>query len=131
MRRTKFWKASACRSGRAVSTYGFSEYARRHGDFALAGAAALLAWRDDGAIAKAAIVVFGVTPEPVRLRDVEQALVGGKLDREAIGASIAAAKRIDAMSDAYVSAGYRSRLAGVMVERALAAAARKSAEIAA
>jgi carbon-monoxide dehydrogenase medium subunit len=108
------------------STRGFCKYARRSGDFAIAGAAALVAWRADATIERAAIVLFGVAPQPVRLREVEHSLVGSKLDREAIRAIIDAAKRIDAMSDPYVSAEYRRRLAGVTLERALIAASRRT-----
>jgi carbon-monoxide dehydrogenase medium subunit len=109
----------------AGSTFGFSEYARRSGDFAIAGAAALVAWKDDETVGRLAIVVFGVAPQPVRLDEMETAVVHRKLDREAIRAVADAAKQIEAMSDAYVSAPYRRRLAGVVVERALAAASRR------
>ncbi|MEA2833801.1 MAG: aerobic carbon-monoxide dehydrogenase medium subunit [Methylobacteriaceae bacterium] len=109
----------------AGTTYGFSEYARRHGDFALAGAAALIAWRPDATIARAAIVLFGVAAQPVRLDGVEQSLVGERIDADAIGAAIDAAKRTDAMRDPYVSAEYRQRLAGIMIGRALKRAAER------
>jgi carbon-monoxide dehydrogenase medium subunit len=110
----------------AGTTYGFSEYARRRGDFAIAGAAALIAWRSDATIDRAAIVIFGVAPQPVRLSEVERALAGGNLDAGAIRASVDAAKRIEAMSDPYVSGDYRRRLAGITVERALAAATQRT-----
>jgi carbon-monoxide dehydrogenase medium subunit len=110
----------------AGTTYGFTEYARRRGDFAIAGAAALVGWRPDATVARAAIVLFGVSPQPVRLRDIEQALVGATLDTDTIRAAADAARRIDAMSDPYVSSDYRRRVAGVMAERALTAAAKRS-----
>jgi carbon-monoxide dehydrogenase medium subunit len=110
----------------AGTTFGFSEYARRSGDFAIAGAAVLVAWRDDRTVERLAIVLFGVGPQPVRLRELEQSLVGSNLDREAIRAITDATKRIDAMSDPYISANYRRRLAGVMIERALAAASKRA-----
>jgi carbon-monoxide dehydrogenase medium subunit len=110
----------------AGTTYGFNEYARRSGDFAIAGAAALVAWRADATIERAAIVLFGLGPNPVRLSEMEQALIGTRLDAEAIRATVDAAKRIDTMSDPYVSAHYRRRLAGIMVERALASASRRA-----
>ncbi len=110
------------------ATYGFSEYARRLGDFAIAGAAALVALREDETIARLAIVLFGVDAQPIRLRETEAALLGHRLDKDAIRAAADAAKRVEAMSDPYVSAWYRRRLAGVMVERALtAASARREA----
>ena len=114
----------------AGTTFGFNEYARRSGDFAIAGAAALISWRSDETVKRLAITLFGVAAEPVRLHEMESAIVGRKFDREAIHAIADAAKRIEAMSDPYVSADYRRRLAGVVVERALAAA-QKRAKVAA
>jgi aerobic carbon-monoxide dehydrogenase medium subunit len=101
---------------------GFEEYARRRGDFAIAGAAALLDTADDRSIRRAAIVVFGVEPSPVRLAKAEQSLVGCKLDRAAIEMAIDEARVLDAMSDAHVSADYRLHLAGVVTRRALSEA---------
>jgi carbon-monoxide dehydrogenase medium subunit len=111
----------------AEARFGFSEYARRSGDFAIAGATALVAWKDDETVKRLAVVLFGVAPQPMRLREMESAIVGRKLDREAIRAIADAAKRIEAMSDPYVSAEYRRRLAAVVVERALAAALTRGA----
>jgi carbon-monoxide dehydrogenase medium subunit len=101
---------------------GFEEYARRRGDFAIAGAAALLDIAADRSIRRAAIVVFGVEPSPVRLVKAEQALIGRKLDGEAIEMAAAQARGLDAMSDAHVTADYRLHLAGVVSKRALAEA---------
>jgi CO/xanthine dehydrogenase FAD-binding subunit len=56
---------------------------------------------------------------------MESAIVGRILDRDAIRAIADAAKRVEAMSDPYVSAEYRRRLAAVVVERALAAALKR------
>ncbi len=52
------------------------------------------------------------TPAPVRLATSSRRC-GRKLDQAAIGASMAEGRALDAMGDAYVSADYRSRLAGV------------------
>ena len=106
----------------AGSTAGFEEYARRRGDFAMAGAAALLDIATDRSIRRAAVVVFGVEPSPVRLVKTEQALIGRKLDGEAIEMAAAQARGLDAMSDAHVTADYRLHLAGVVSKRALAEA---------
>ncbi len=106
--------------------YGFSEYARRRGDFAIAGAGALLELAADGSIRRAAIVVFGVEPSPVRLVEAERALIGRKPGDEAFAEAIAQARRIEPMSDAHVSAAYRRHLAEVVTRRALADAARRA-----
>ncbi len=107
--------------------YGFFEYARRRGDFAIAGAAALLEFSADATISRAAIVVFGVEPSPARLAQTERALVGRKLDDAALAMAAEEARKLEAMSDAQVSASYRQHLAGVVTTRALAAAIRTSA----
>lgn len=103
----------------------FIEMARRHGDFAMAGVGALLALKGD-TIARAAIVVLGATVAPVRLADAEAALVGQKADEASFKAAGEAARKIDAMGDVHVSAGYRQQLAATLVKRALAKAAERA-----
>lgn len=104
--------------------YGFSEYARRRGDFAIAGAAALVELAADGTVRRAAIVVFGVEPAPVRLVETERALIGSKRGDEVFAALIAEARLLEPMSDVHVSAAYRRHLAGVVSRRAFADAIR-------
>ena len=103
----------------------FVEFARRHGDFAIIGVAALLAV-DGGRITRAAVAVGGADVRALRLADVEAMLVGAAPDAAAFAEAGAMARRIDAMSDAYVTTQYRQRLAGVLVERALALAAKRA-----
>ena len=100
----------------------FVEFARRHGDFAIIGVAALLAV-DGGKITRAAVAVGGADVRPLRLTDVETMLVGEAPGETAFQEAGAMARKIDAMSDAYVTTQYRQRLAGVLVERALSQAA--------
>ena len=101
----------------------FVEFTRRLGDFAIAGAAALLTIRN-GVCERARLTIVGMGEGPVRARDVEQMLTGKSLDSGAApGAFDAAAERIkasiEAASDVHVSSGYRRHLAGVMAKRAL------------
>ncbi|MCZ6510013.1 MAG: FAD binding domain-containing protein, partial [Alphaproteobacteria bacterium] len=103
----------------------FVEFARRHGDFAIIGVAALLAV-DGGKISRAAVAVGGADVRPLRLADVEAMLVGEAPGETAFAEAGAMARKIDAMSDAYVTTEYRQRLAGVLVERALAQAAERA-----
>lgn len=102
--------------------HGFREFARRHGDFALAGAAVLL---DVAAarVQRAAIALCGVAKMPVRLREAEKILAGQALDAATIKAAAACAKDIEALSDIHASADYRRHLAEVMTRRALVDAA--------
>src|SRR5207237_390135 len=56
--------------------FAVEEVARRHGDFALAGAVAGVQLADDGTVARAAIGLFGMGSTPVRARSAERAVVG-------------------------------------------------------
>lgn len=104
--------------------WGFCEFARRAGDFALAMALALYRV-EDGAIVEPRVGLGGVEACPRRIPEGEAILAGRapgpELFREA-GAAVAEAA--DAMTDSHASAAYRSEIAAVMVERALADAAR-------
>ena len=113
----------------ALDGQAFLEFARRHGDFAIVGVAAMVSLEGE-AIQGASIAVAGVGPHPVRLRDVEAALEGEPANETTFKAAAGEARGIEAMSDAYVSGGYRQRLTGVLVERALTKAAAGAREAA-
>jgi CO/xanthine dehydrogenase FAD-binding subunit len=102
----------------------FVEFARRHGDFALGGAAAVVAVDESGTCTRASIALLGAAPTPIKAEEAEQALIGSSVDEAAVEA--AAGKAIAGISptgDIHGSADYRRELCGVMVRRALAAAA--------
>ncbi len=103
--------------------YGFVEYARRHGDFAIVSAAALLDVDASGTIRRAALALGGVGPLPVRIHEAEAALIGNRPEDSVFAEAAVFCTRIEAMSDALVPASYRQHLAGVMGRRALASAA--------
>jgi aerobic carbon-monoxide dehydrogenase medium subunit len=107
----------------AKRRFGFQEFARRRGDFALA--AALLFYDDDGGKARNAHVgAIGVADTPVRLPAVEQVLNGSAIDEATIAkAEAAASASVEPNDDIHASGAYRKALVGVMVERALRAAA--------
>jgi len=104
--------------------WGFQEFARRRGDFALAGAAVFY---DEGAGGKAInahVGVIGVGDRPLRLDAVEAVVNGQAIDEATIArAEAAAAAAVDPQDDIHASAAYRRALAGTMVERALKQAA--------
>jgi carbon-monoxide dehydrogenase medium subunit len=99
--------------------YGFAEYARRHGDFAVAGGAAMIEAGSDGRIARAALLSFGVEASPRRLSNAEAALIGQPIDKLDVEPVVTEARALDAMEDVHVTAGYRRHLAGVLIRRAL------------
>jgi carbon-monoxide dehydrogenase medium subunit len=107
----------------AKRRFGFQEFARRRGDFALA--AALLFYDDDGGkVRNAHVGAVGVGDTPLRLPAVEQVLNGSVIDETTINkAEAAASASVDPRDDIHASGAYRKALIGVMVERALRAAA--------
>jgi len=99
--------------------YSFQEYARRHGDFAVAGAAVLLDANNDGVIERAAVALCGVTDRPVRRDEAEAALVGRHLDDSVIARAASLAGDVEATADIHADATYRRHLARVLTTRAL------------
>jgi carbon-monoxide dehydrogenase medium subunit len=102
----------------------FVEVARRHGDFALVGAAAVVRPAGAGRLRDVRLVFTGVGPTPIRIAEAEAAIEGGVAD-EAVLAGIArlVADRLEPESDIQASAAYRKHVAGVLARRALVAAA--------
>jgi carbon-monoxide dehydrogenase medium subunit len=105
----------------------FQEFARRHGDFAIVAVGCLLELEDDK-IKRAALAIGGARQTPYRLTAAEQALKGAPANEKSFTAAAELAAKEDAMSDAYVQAPYRQRLARVLTARALAEAAERARE---
>lgn len=115
--------AAPPRSGSA-----FEEYARRSGDYALGGAAAIVTLREDGACAAARIGLLAAADVPLRAPAAEALLVGRPLDAEA--AREAAARAVDGVEPIGTIHGdgaYRRRVIEAMCARALLAAAARAA----
>ena len=103
--------------------FGFQEFARRRGDFAMA-AAAVFYDDDNGKARNTHVGVIGVGDRPLRLPGVEALVNGQKIDDAVIAkAEAAASAAVDPRDDIHASGAYRKALVGVMVERALKAAA--------
>jgi aerobic carbon-monoxide dehydrogenase medium subunit len=98
----------------------FEELARRHGDFALCGVAAVLALTPSGEIGDARVVVCGAGPTPLRIGAAEQALTGQQPSPERFGeAAEAVHAAIDPRGDIHGSAEYRRHVTRVVARRAL------------
>jgi len=95
------------------SRWGFAEFARRHGDFALVSAVVA---EVDGEVR---IALGGVASVPQRVRAAEQVIADGGAARQA---AAAAAAEIDPTADLHGSAPFRRAIAAEMVRRALAQA---------
>jgi aerobic carbon-monoxide dehydrogenase medium subunit len=106
--------------------FGLREFARRQGDFALAGAAALLDVGAEAIVRRAALALFGVAASPLRLYEAEARLMGQPLDAAAIRAAAGATWPIEPIADIHASAEYRRHLAQVLSVRALTDAARRA-----
>ena len=100
----------------------FTEFARRHGDFAIASAAALLTRDAGGRITRATLVLGGIGAAPLRMTAAEEMLTGQVGDAALFARVGELCAAQEAMGDALVPAEYRAHLAGVMAKRALAAA---------
>jgi len=113
----------------ARAGWGMHEMVRRHGDFAMAGAVAMVTLSDGGTIAGARVSLFGVADAPVRPRKVELALVGQAPSAETFaGAADAAVQPLEPASDVHGSSAYRRHVARVAVRRAFADAAARAKE---
>ena len=99
--------------------YAFVEFARRHGDFAITSAAALLEIDAAGLITRASLTVGGGGAAPVRMDKIEEALIGLSGDEEKFRDLCEGCREIDALGDVYASSEYRQHLATVMSRRAL------------
>jgi len=102
--------------------YGFVEFARRHGDFAIASAAALLEMDSSGKIKRASLTLGGVAVGPVRMKNVEKALVGQMPSEDLFRQLCEECRKVDAIEDVHAPASYRQHLAAVLSRRALVAA---------
>ena len=99
--------------------YAFSEFARRHGDFAIVSAAALLTANAAGKIARAAVVIGGMGTVPIRAMELESALIGQLLDDKLLREACESCRKFEAIDDVHAPASYRQHLATVMSRRAL------------
>ena len=102
--------------------HGFEEFARRHGDFAIVSAAALLERGSDGRITRASLTVGGIGAAPVRVSAGEAARTGEAGSVALFRAAAEEARKIDAIGDIHAPASYRQHLAAVLIRRALAKA---------
>jgi carbon-monoxide dehydrogenase medium subunit len=104
--------------------WAFVEFARRRGDFALAGIA-LFYDTENGKACNARVGAIGVADTPVRLPAVEATINGNTITENVIRAAGAAAFEIvDPSDDIHAPGDYRRALLQVLTERALSSAAK-------
>jgi carbon-monoxide dehydrogenase medium subunit/6-hydroxypseudooxynicotine dehydrogenase subunit alpha len=108
------------------SRVAFAEFARRHGDFALGGAAVAVTLDGSGACRRAAIGLLAAGPTPLRATAAETALVGRRIT-PSVAAEIAAlaVEGVTPMGDMHGGTEYRRDVIEAMVRQALLAAVAK------
>lgn len=112
--------------------WAIDEVARRHGDFAMVGVAAMVRLdQSSGRIADARVALTGVSDTPVRAREAEQMLAGADPVEETwTEAAQKASAALSPPADLHGSSAYRRHIAGVLIQRTLAAAADRAREAA-
>lgn len=107
----------------------FEEIAIRHGDFAMASAAAQLQLDAKGVCVRASFGAGGIDGVPLAFPNLAQRLVGHRLD-DALVQSVAAAASMacEPGNDEHASAEYRRHLTAVLVARVLRQAAEEAAQ---
>jgi aerobic carbon-monoxide dehydrogenase medium subunit len=99
--------------------FGFAEFSRRAGDFAMAMALAVLEI-EGGVIAVPRLGIGGAEAMPRRIEEAEAALRGEKPGEAAFRAAAqAAARAVDPLEDPQIDTQYRRELVGAMAYRAL------------
>jgi carbon-monoxide dehydrogenase medium subunit len=100
--------------------HAFAEFSRRHGDFAIVGAAAR-ARLNTRRFADIRVVMFGIADRPMRIYAAEKALLSAANLKEGIAAAQATlATALEPPSDNQTSSETRLHLARVLLGRALA-----------
>lgn len=100
--------------------WAFKEVARRHGDYALAGAAAVVTLDESGKCESAKLVYLGVGDGPMSAHQAAATLVGQAASPELFTAAADAARNeLDPGSDIHASAEFRRHLIGVIGQQVL------------
>ena len=109
-------------SGR--SGFGLEEFARRHGDFAIAGAAVAVQLDEQDRVQRCGVGLLGLGSTPLRGTAAEEAVTGlavGDVTAEEVG-RLALSGIDDIPSDLQGSASYRAKVGATMVARAWSSA---------
>ena len=99
----------------------FVEMARRHGDYALAGGAALVSLSEDGTCTKARLVYLNAGEVPVVAEQAAALLAGRPLSERIIeeAAALVAEQEVEPMTDIHATADFKRHLVKVLTARAL------------
>ena len=105
----------------------YQKLKRKIGDYATAAAAVVLTLKGGGEVGSVAIGLTNVGETPLFAEEAARLLVGSTLGPEILKKAVAAAEKITApASDRRGTPEYRTKMAGVMMSRALARAAQRA-----
>lgn len=108
----------------------FEEVSRRHGDYALAGSAAVITLDAQGRCESGRVVLLSVGDRPILAEHAARILNGTVPSADVIHAAAEAAAHhdIDPPADIHASSAYRRHLAAVLTRRALGRAVARARE---
>ncbi|MFL5657991.1 MAG: FAD binding domain-containing protein [Ktedonobacteraceae bacterium] len=103
------------------SGWAFMEFARRAGDYALVGAAAVVTPALDGQCMSAQIAYLGIAGSPMRAREVENILIGTTMDDQTLNEAAELARGLvsEDMDDVHATVDYRRALTAELTRRVL------------
>jgi carbon-monoxide dehydrogenase medium subunit len=110
--------------------WSFMEVARRKGDYAQMGVAAVVSIDEQGICRSARLVYLNGGDRPVEAKEAARQLVGEPVDDKVIesSAAIAADREIDPWGNIHASPAYQRHLARVLTRRALQQAFERAAQ---
>ena len=106
--------------------YDFREFSQRHGDFAIVGVGTLMTLDVNKCINRIACVLIGIDYQPIRLREIEDELMGQTPSNEIFGKAGEQARTLNMMEDALIPESYRKQLAAVLLKRSLLSSANRA-----
>lgn len=105
----------------------FTEFARRHGDYAIGGAAAVISLDESGKCSRARVTLLGAGSTALRSSAAETALLGRSLDDAAVSrAAQLAVEGINPTPNNHGDASYRRNVIAAMVARAVGRATERA-----
>ena len=112
------------------SGWAVEEFALRHGDFALAGAVAVVTMDEQGRCRQARLVAIGVGETPFRDRECEAMLAGQTLTDKVLDEVVhLIMRKVEPANDLHASAEQRRHLVGVLSRKALKQAAERARKV--
>lgn len=112
----------------ATHGHAFHEYARRHGDFAIASAAVMVERDRGGTVTRCAIAIGGLGSVPQRHTAGEAALTGSDGGRDPIAAVIESCSALEVLGDFHGGPEYRLSVARTMLHKSLTTALARASE---